>query len=349
MTTGERIKEKRKELGITAEELGEKAGVNRSTIYRYEKGDIEKLPISVIETVAKVLRTSVSYLMGTTESHKCEICGMTYMAGDPEDERLHNECHHNFLNAIKRFGFYYPYEKRESIKLNAYNIIDDPDVDMDTKIATATDCLKAYFSRSLETSNFNILHVTFPEYVSIMLNNKEISFLKEDAIYEWFRDKYGVSDIKVKGTCVPPGISQNKDLEKYGLRPIVKKRLPLLGNIACGEPKYADEDRESYIEAGADIGADFCLRANGDSMINARIHDGDIVFIRSMPQVENGQIAAVIIDDEATLKRVYYYPENNMMILKPENPKYKDLIYIGQQLEDIHILGLAVAFQSDVI
>lgn len=139
------------------------------------------------------------------------------------------------------------------------------------------------------------------------------------------------------------------DLSRYGLRPIVKKRLPLLGNIACGEPKYADEDRESYIEAGADIEADFCLRANGDSMINARIHDGDIVFIRSIPQVENGQIAAVIIDDEATLKRVYYYPENNMMILKPENPKYKDLIYIGQQLEDIHILGLAVAFQSDVI
>lgn len=139
------------------------------------------------------------------------------------------------------------------------------------------------------------------------------------------------------------------DMEKYGLRPIKKIKLPLLGNISCGEPKYADEDRESYIETGTNVNADFCLRANGDSMINARINDGDIVFIRSMPQVENGQIAAVIIDDEATLKRVYYYPENNMMILKPENSKYKDLIYIGQQLEDVHILGLAVAFQSDVI
>ena len=70
VTTGERIKEKRKELGITAEELGEKVGVNRSTIYRYEKGDIEKLPISVIEAVAKVLRTSVSYLLGTSDRHK---------------------------------------------------------------------------------------------------------------------------------------------------------------------------------------------------------------------------------------------------------------------------------------
>lgn len=138
------------------------------------------------------------------------------------------------------------------------------------------------------------------------------------------------------------------DLSRYGLRPIVKKRLPLLGNIACGEPKYADEDRESYIEAGADIEADFCLRANGDSMINARINDGDIVFIRSMPQVENGQIAAVIIDDEATLKRVYYYA-GKMIVLHAENPKYSDIVYEGADLDKVHILGLAVAFQSDVI
>lgn len=138
------------------------------------------------------------------------------------------------------------------------------------------------------------------------------------------------------------------DLSRYGLRPIVKKRLPLLGNIACGEPKYADEDRESYIEAGADIEADFCLRANGDSMINARIHDGDIVFIRSMPQVENGQIAAVIIDDEATLKRVYYYA-GKMIVLHAENPKYSDIVYEGADLDKVHILGLAVAFQSDVV
>lgn len=138
------------------------------------------------------------------------------------------------------------------------------------------------------------------------------------------------------------------DLSRYGLRPIVKKRLPLLGNIACGEPKYADEDRESYIEAGADIEADFCLRANGDSMINARINDGDIVFIRSMPQVENGQIAAVIIDDEATLKRVYYYA-GKMIVLHAENPKYSDIVYEGADLDKVHILGLAVAFQSDVV
>ena len=75
VTTGERIKEKRKELGITAEELGEKVGVNRSTIYRYEKGDIEKLPISVIEKIAKTLCIEPSYLIGydALSMKKCSI------------------------------------------------------------------------------------------------------------------------------------------------------------------------------------------------------------------------------------------------------------------------------------
>lgn len=63
------------------------------------------------------------------------------------------------------------------------------------------------------------------------------------------------------------------------------------------------------MEAGAGIQADFCLRARGDSMIGARIYDGDIVFIQQQDMVDDGEIAAVIIDDEATLKRVNYYPE----------------------------------------
>ena len=76
--------------------------------------------------------------------------------------------------------------------------------------------------------------------------------------------------------------------------------------------------------------------------------DGDIVFIREQPMVNNGEIAAVIIDDEATLKRVYYYPEKQKLMLVPENTKYEPLVYIGEELEQIRILGLAVAFQSDL-
>lgn len=128
-----------------------------------------------------------------------------------------------------------------------------------------------------------------------------------------------------------------------------KIKLPMLGKVACGEPIFADEDRESYIIVGTDIGADFCLQCQGDSMINARIHDGDIVFVKKTDIVENGEIAVVIIDDEATLKRFFYYREQNLVILKPENPKYQDIILTGEQLNQVRVIGRAVAFQSDVI
>lgn len=135
------------------------------------------------------------------------------------------------------------------------------------------------------------------------------------------------------------------------IHPIELHRLPMLGEIACGEPRYANEDRESYIMAGTDVKADFCLRAKGDSMINARISDGDIVFIRQQDMVENGEIAAVLTngDSEATLKRVFYYREKSLLILKAENPGYEDLVFQDEELEEVRILGKAVAFQGDVI
>lgn len=83
-------------------------------------------------------------------------------------------------------------------------------------------------------------------------------------------------------------------------------------------------------------------------MINARINNGDIVFIKYQPEVENGEIAAVIIDNEATLKRVYYDKPNNILTLTAENPNYKPMIYVNEQLENIRILGKAVAFLSQV-
>ena len=129
---------------------------------------------------------------------------------------------------------------------------------------------------------------------------------------------------------------------------IETKKFPLLGNIACGEPIFANEERELYVEAGANIQADFCLRAKGDSMIGARIYDGDIVFIKQQPMVEDGEIAAVLIEDEATLKRVYYDRENGVLQLFAENPQYKTMRFTGEELDHIRILGKAVAFQSDV-
>lgn len=132
------------------------------------------------------------------------------------------------------------------------------------------------------------------------------------------------------------------------IKPIKLKRFPMLGEIACGEPIFADEDKESFVMADMDIQADFCLTAKGDSMINARIYDGDVVFIKEMPMVENGEIAAVIIDNEATLKRVYYYPDKNKLMLVAENPAFEPLVFMNEELDTIRILGKAVCFMSTV-
>jgi repressor LexA len=137
-------------------------------------------------------------------------------------------------------------------------------------------------------------------------------------------------------------------LEHNNIFRIESKKFPLLGSIACGEPIFAEQEFEAYVVAGAGIHADFCLKAQGDSMIGARIYDGDIVFIRKQESVEDGEIAAVLIDDEATLKRVYYDHENNVLQLFAENPQYKTKRFTGEELDHIRILGKAVAFQSDV-
>lgn len=131
--------------------------------------------------------------------------------------------------------------------------------------------------------------------------------------------------------------------------PIKKKILPIVGTIACGTPIYAEEEYGSFAIADTNLDATFCLRAKGDSMTGARIFDGDLVFIRAQDAVDNGEIAAVIINDEATLKRVYYYPSESKLVLSPENPKYPPLVYIKEELNSIKIIGKAVAFQSIVI
>ena len=132
-----------------------------------------------------------------------------------------------------------------------------------------------------------------------------------------------------------------------GIMPLPEMRkVPLLGAIACGEPIYREEDE--WISLPNDIKADFCLRCEGDSMIDARINDGDIVFIKACPEVENGQIAAVSIDNEVTLKRVFYYPEKNRLVLYPENKAYEPFVYMNEELNDVRILGRAVMFLSGV-
>lgn len=202
---GDRIKQRRLEIGLSVDQVADKIGKNRATVYRYESSEIEKFPIDVLTPLAEALRTTPAYLMGWDDSAQ---------APTPS------------------------------------NIIPMPET----------------------------------------------------------------------------------------------RKIPLVGTIACGEPILAEENIEEYVSIPKDLAGDFALRCKGDSMINARIFDGDIVYIRSQDTVENGEIAAVLIDNEATLKRVKLYDDH--ITLEPENPMYKPLSYWGEEMNEVRILGKAVAFTS---
>lgn len=207
MTIGEFIKARRKELGLTAEELAERIGKNRATIYRYESNYIEKLPANVLQPLAQALQMTAGELVNKEEPTP-----------------------------------------------------------------------------------------SIPEISNIV--------------------------------------------------PIAKKKIPLIGTIAAGQPITADEHIEMLLPSIERVHADFALRVEGDSMIGAGIYDGDIVFIRQQPDVENGQIAAVLIDDSATLKHVYKTP--NSCTLVSENPKFPPMVFNESNCDTLRILGLAVAKYSRI-
>lgn len=118
-------------------------------------------------------------------------------------------------------------------------------------------------------------------------------------------------------------------------------QVPLIGSIACGTPITAEQNVKSYIGVPAAWHADFALECHGDSMAPT-ICDGDVVCIRSQPEVEQGQIAAVRIGEEATLKHCYY--QNGTLTLMPANAAYAPMVYTGPELNDVQIEGKAVGW-----
>jgi len=132
-----------------------------------------------------------------------------------------------------------------------------------------------------------------------------------------------------------------------GLQPVPSlHKIPVLGSIACGSPILAQEHIEGYTGIPEDIHADFALVCKGDSMVGARIFDGDMVYIRQQETVENGEIAAVLIDGEATLKRVRCYGDR--ISLEPENPLYRPIILWDEEMNRVRILGKAIAFTGRI-
>ncbi len=143
---------------------------------------------------------------------------------------------------------------------------------------------------------------------------------------------------KSSETTIPPGFLPLPETE----------RLPLVGRIACGTPILAEENIDDYVDVPKAARATFVLLCQGDSM-SPRIQDGDYVYVRKQPAVENGELAAVRIGTEATLKRVYFSPESpDQLILQAENPAYAPMIYTGQELEDVSIEGKIVGIYRNM-
>lgn len=134
----------------------------------------------------------------------------------------------------------------------------------------------------------------------------------------------------------------------FGFQPLPKmKKVPRLGAISCGEPLMTEENFEGYDSVPENISCDFTLKCEGDSMIGARILDGDIVYIKQQPIVESGEIAAVLVDgDEKLLKRVYI--TQNSITLQAENPKYPPLVFVAEEMNRVSIIGKAVGFYSHI-
>lgn len=141
--------------------------------------------------------------------------------------------------------------------------------------------------------------------------------------------------------------STNIDLSQIPGIKMIKKfvNVPILGEIACGEPIFCQQNYEGFFQIDEDLDRpDFCLIANGDSMIDVGVQDGDLIFMRQTPVVENGKIAGVLIDDTVTLKR--FYKNDHEIILQPENKAYSPIIIREDDGQNIRILGEMIGMYS---
>jgi repressor LexA len=129
------------------------------------------------------------------------------------------------------------------------------------------------------------------------------------------------------------------DVLGYNLLQVTTRKIPIIGNVHCGVPEYAEEDFLDIVDS--DIRADFALRATGDSMIGAGIEEGDLVFVRKQPTINSGELAVVLIKDEAAIKRVYMH--DSYISLSAENPAYAPIVIKENEEQEVFILGKVVA------
>ncbi|NLT48330.1 MAG: helix-turn-helix domain-containing protein [Clostridiales bacterium] len=152
----------------------------------------------------------------------------------------------------------------------------------------------------------------------------------------------GKDDVPMEG-----GLNEgNSFVGVENLLPIKRRKIPLLGNVAAGQPIWADESHEEYVLDNGDVPCDYALKVIGDSM-EPLLYDGDIVFVKQQPDVQDGQIAVVLVEDSATLKVLYHIPEGIQLVSK--NSAYAPMIYAGLRASAVRVLGLAVQYTRILI
>lgn len=153
-----------------------------------------------------------------------------------------------------------------------------------------------------------------------------------------------------KALQISPAVIMGWDVESFippgAHRPKFKK-VPMLGYAAAGQPIEDLNQDTPYYDVENKYDVDFCITVRGDSMINANINDGDIVFIKSMSEVPNGKIACIEINNEKVCLKRFYKSENGVMLVS-ENPKYEPIQLTRFNCQSVKILGLAVIRQSEI-
>lgn len=163
----------------------------------------------------------------------------------------------------------------------------------------------------------------------------------------------------VNGQYVPKAPTLEILARHYGVNPVwlmgedvprfsakAENAVPILGDVAAGVPIWAEQNYDGLAAIDPGEHVDFALRIRGDSMQNARIYNGDLVYVRRQPAVENGEIAVVLVDGEATVKRVY--DKDDALVLRPENEAYADMVYPKNGERQISVLGKVIFVKGRV-
>lgn len=278
MKVGDRIRAKRQDMGMSVDELAARLGKNRATVYRYEKGDIENMPVNVLEPLAEVLQTTPAYLMGWTPD--------AYDWERDLDHRLDSVYGPRWEAVLKSCGGDY------SKAWLAWKDIDRDQAEEARKMWRADQ--------------------------EAALKNKNAPVAENHESVDW-KQRAGATP------CNPAQVA------------------PLLGTVRAGLPMYAVENIEGYIPIRQSDGADyFWLNVRGDSMNAAGINEGDQILVREQPEVENGEIAVVLVNgDEATVK--CFRREGDLVILTPRssNPAHQPQVY-DLKKTPVQVLGRVI-------